>query len=199
MAADPTTIIPHVKKWEGYNKKLPSTLPGDPGGLTYKGITYKTYLFLSPKLGFEASYNGFKNLTDQQWLKIFYWFWNKATNGNQINNQAIANLLFESTWFGGMTIKKYQTFLKGLGKDLKINGVVDGYTTKAINTTNPDLLYKGMVKIWTNHITGQKYETGLKNRFAEILNLNAKYLIPQNKNNLFAGVAIAGIIYLIIK
>lgn len=198
--ADPTILIPHVKKWEGYNKKLPSILPNDPGGLTYKGITYKTFQYLAPKLGFENSYKGFINLNENQWLKIYYWFWNVATNLNQIKNQAIANILFESQWAGGKTIKKYQTFLKGIGKNVIVNGKVDGYTTQAINTTNPDTLYKAMVKIWTNHITGQTYEKGLKNRFNELLQLNSKFIKTPSKNTSYIGaIILAGTIYAILK
>lgn len=193
--ANGALIIPHVKKWEGYDKKKPSTLPGDAGGVTYKGITFNTWKYLAPKFNFNPSFTSFSAMTEQQWLKIFYWFWNSATNGNQIKNQSIANLLFESVWGGGKAIKKYQEFLKGMGANLKVNGIVDGFTTKAINEANQTILYNGMKKIWFNHITGHKYEKGLKNRFAELLKIT-----PEE-----AGVSSVGFIgllfitYLIIK
>ncbi|MEM6377821.1 MAG: glycosyl hydrolase 108 family protein [Bacteroidota bacterium] len=98
---------------------------------TNHGISAWTY---SSVLGREVSAAEMKALPRQTALDIYdRLYWDKI-KGDQINNQAIAELTFDSIVNqGGNGVKMVQSTLNFLGNDLAVDGVVGPITLRALN------------------------------------------------------------------
>jgi lysozyme family protein len=162
-------IIPHMLKWEGGyssdpNDEARSTstsklLNGHPIH-TNKGITYATWLNSASTLGHPKTEQAFLNMTSAQWGKIMKkFFWDYAW-GDQIQSQAIAEILTEIVWGSGPRGLKpnvilLQKYLKDRGYDPKgIDGFMGNDTVKALNQFLYDKGAKGEKEIvdliWNN-------------------------------------------------
>ena len=120
--ADYKKLIPTVLKWEGGFANHPS----DPGGATNSGVTLSTFRSVYGK---DKTVQDLKNMTMEQWEYIFKTrFWDRW-KADDIDNQAIANLLVEWLWASGVYGIKYpQEVLR-----VKTDGIVGLKTLAAIN------------------------------------------------------------------
>jgi len=116
---------------------------GVTGWHTNRGVTYRTFESLAPKLGYVNNAANFINMPDSIWLKIAkngYW---DVVNLDAMKSQAIANLFFSWQWGAGYgwrnRIKRYLATkninwsisnLKGL--PAIINGLVEKEGEKKI-------------------------------------------------------------------
>lgn len=115
-----------VLRWEGGI----SNHPNDKGGLTAYGITQNTY---------SNYYEGSViNITKEQIETIYrVGYWNKI-NGDLINNQSVAELLFDFAVNSGArtAVTKIQMLL-----GVKTDGVCGPKTVAAINAKDPKVLF----------------------------------------------------------
>ena len=139
IMAEVNKLAPIILKWEGNFVNHPN----DKGGPTNKGVTIATYEAYCRKKGYpKPTVERLKNLTQEQWidiLKTMYWDRWKA---DQINNQAVANILVDWTWGSGAWGIKFPQRILGVKDD----GIVGPKTIAALNDY-PDQseLFK---KIW---------------------------------------------------
>lgn len=147
---------------------------------TYKGITYSTWLSAAPKLGFPKTEEAFLNMTNEQWGKVMKkMFWDYAW-GDQIQSQAIAELLTEIVWGSGPgglkpNVILLQKFLKEKGYDPKgIDGRMGENTVKALNKFLSDKGAKGEKEIvdliWNNRSSQLKGYSSAKYHLAGWMN-----------------------------
>ena len=120
--ADYKKLIPLIKKWEGGFVNHPN----DPGGATNSGVTLSTFRSVYGK---DKTVQDLKNMTNEQWEYIFKTrFWDRW-KADDIDSQAIANLLVDWTWASGVYGIKYpQEVLV-----VKTDGIVGLKTLAAIN------------------------------------------------------------------
>jgi hypothetical protein len=110
--ADYKNIVPFIRRVEGGLSSDPkdsasknSSPCGSRNGLpihTNKGITWTSFQNLASKAGYVASCDNFIKMPDDIWLKVYkvgYW---DAVKGDEIRNQAIANVFVEMTWGSGL-------------------------------------------------------------------------------------------------
>ena len=115
-------LIPTVLKWEGGF----ANNPNDPGGATNSGVTLSTFRSVYGK---DKTVQDLKNMTSEQWKYIFKTrFWDRW-KADDIDNQAIANLLVDWLWASGVYGIKYPQEVLGV----KTDGFVGLKTLAAIN------------------------------------------------------------------
>lgn len=115
-------LIPTVLKFEGGFANHPS----DPGGATNSGVTLSTFRSVYGK---DKTVQDLKNMTREQWEYIFKTrFWDRW-KADDIDNQAIANLLVDWLWASGVYGIKYPQEVLGV----KTDGIVGLKTLAAIN------------------------------------------------------------------
>lgn len=120
--ADYKKLIPIIKRWEGGF----ANHPNDPGGATNSGITLTTFRSVYGK---SKTVQDLKNMTNEQWEYIFKTrFWDRW-KADDIDNQAIANLLVDWLWASGIYGIKYPQSVLGV----KVDGLVGLKTLAAIN------------------------------------------------------------------
>lgn len=134
-------ILPFVIGWEGGL----SDRKADTGGLTNRGITYKTYLSLCRKVyGVDPTKEHFLNLNYKEVSLMIEYFWNKATFNNSIKSQKVAESIFNWLWGSGTLGLVWFQYM--LNKEFKTKLVVDGIigenSIAAINSINPDELFR---------------------------------------------------------
>lgn len=185
--ADFRKILNHVDKWEGGLVFIPEEKQW-----TNRGIQWTTFKALAPKLiGIQnPTINDLKKITQQQWEKFIEYFWNVATNNNQINNQRSAELMFQSFWGSGRTgIKVMQ---RAIGVDA--DGQVGKITTSAINRNpkSPQILYQALEDFY------KKLATDKPNRYGRFLKgwLNRLAELKPDKSAAI-GIILAGSIFLL--
>lgn len=166
--ADARKLMPVILKWEGGFVNDPL----DRGGATNKGVTIGTFLSFYPN----KTVDDLKRITDDQWLTIFkngYW---DPWRADQINNQAVANIVVDWAWASGArtSIRKVQELL-----GVTVDGLVGNQTITAINSADPEELFdrikvarydfvdaivkrdpsqKRFINGWKNRIKSIKYE-----------------------------------------
>lgn len=124
-------LKPFILRWEGGFVDDPL----DRGGATNKGITIGTFRNFYGK---DATVEQLKNITDEQWLRIFksgYWDKWKA---DDIENQSIADIVVDWAWASGTatSIKQVQKIL-----GVAVDGIVGNDTLTAINTADQSSLF----------------------------------------------------------
>jgi lysozyme family protein len=106
---------------------------------TNKGITYATWLNSASTLGHPKTEQAFLNMTSAQWGKIMKKFYWDYAWGDQIQSQAIAEILTEIVWGSGPgglkpNVILLQKYLKDRGYDPKgIDGGMGKDTVAALN------------------------------------------------------------------
>ena len=143
--ADYRKYVPFVLRWEGGV----SNNAADRGGLTYKGITYKTYNALCKiVLKKDPDKEHFLSLTDEEAGLFVKYFWDKSTNNNQIASQKIAEAI--TSWFWGsgkLGLMWYQQMLnEEYGCKLVVDGVIGIASIEAINSIDADSLFRMSIK-----------------------------------------------------
>ena len=142
-------LIPTVLKFEGGFANHPS----DPGGATNSGVTLSTFRSVYGK---DKTVQELKNMTMEQWEYIFKTrFWDRW-KADDIDNQAIANLLVDWLWASGVYGIKYPQEVLGV----KTDGIVGLKTLAAINYyPNKKELFE---KLWNRR--KKHFEDIVKNR-----------------------------------
>lgn len=159
-------LIPFILKWEGgyVNDKY------DKGGATNKGITISTFRHF---YGSKMTIDDLKNITDEQWEKIFLvGFW-RPFRADDIKCQSIANICVDWAWASGAVtaIKQVQ---KVLG--VPVDGIVGNITIDAINKSDAEELFNRLKKaridfvntIVRNNPSQARFSRGWVNRINDI-------------------------------
>lgn len=134
-------FISYIKSWEGGY----ANDPRDSGGPTNKGITIATFRSV---FGQSKTIDDLKNMTDEQWWKVFKTkFWDKYKADN-INDEWLRYLLVDWLWGSGKwAIIKVQKYL-GLNPD----GIVGPKTIAAINDKDPKELFTSLWKLRSDYL-----------------------------------------------
>ena len=134
--ADSKKLMLLIQKWEGGY----SHHPNDKGGCTMKGITINTYRDF---FGKTKTCSDLKLITDDEWLLIFEnGYWNPL-QGNDIENQSVANIIVDWGWMSGVkTVAKKIQHIVGV----KCDGIVGPLTVNAINNTESEYLFNLIYK-----------------------------------------------------
>lgn len=109
--------------------------PEDLGGMTNKGVTYKTYKLYRSRRGLPIpSIGDLRRLTDEEFtdiLKTMYW---NPCKGDFIESQSIANAIVDWAWHSGTAtaVKEVQKVLC-----VKADGIIGNITLSAINSQSP--------------------------------------------------------------
>ena len=143
--ADYRKYVPFVLRWEGGV----SNNAADRGGLTCKGITYKTYNALCQTVLKKApNMEHFLSMTDEEVGLFVKHYWDKSTNNNQIASQKIAEAITSWYWGSGrLGLKWYQQMLnKEYGCKLVVDGIIGRASIEAINSIDPDSLFRMSIK-----------------------------------------------------
>ena len=155
-------IIPHVKKNEGgladtlkdtNPAKNPSPIKNPKTGLYYhtnKGIIWSTWVAWSKKKGIPVDAQRWYRMSDADWedvMKTLFW---DSIDGDKINSQAIAEILFEAVWGSGNAkslIIYLQTYLRNAGYNISVDGVMGKQTYTALNEfTKNDKKHAQLIK-----------------------------------------------------
>lgn len=125
--ADYQKLVPIVLKFEGGY----SNHPLDKGGCTNSGVTISTFRF---HFGKNKTCADLKKMSQDEWNYIFkqgYW---DRWHGDEIENQAIANLVVDWVWTSGVYGIKYVQRILGVADDgvvgTKTIGALNGYTNQ---------------------------------------------------------------------
>ena len=163
--ADYRKYVPFVLRWEGGV----SNNAADRGGLTCKGITYKTYNALCQTvLKKEPNMEHFLSMTDEEVGLFVKHYWDKSTNNNQIASQKIAEAITSWRWGSGrLGLIWYQQMLnKEYDCKLVDNGIIDNASIEAINSIDPDSLFQMSIKY-----RRERFYTIVKNDPSQKVNL----------------------------
>lgn len=171
--ADFEKAIPIILKHEGGFVDHPS----DPGGATNRGITFKLFKQYAKTLGLEKTIDSLKSLTEDQ-AKLIYelHFW-QPMRGNEINDQNIADIVFDAhvnTGFWGLRLIQREV-------GAEVDGIIGSKTIEAINAANGKILFEGykdarlqyyrnlvkkkpqlgvFLKGWENRVNSFEYKSG---------------------------------------
>lgn len=178
LVYDPSLLTPEQQFLECRKTGLAND-PDDRGGLTMCGVTYATYATYCNKCKKKASESGLRNLTYAEWLDILKtMFWDRW-KADEIENQALANILVDWVWASGITgIKRPQRILK-----VKDDGIVGPITLAAVNSRSPEALFAELHKDRIAHVEGivqkspsqKKFLKGWKRRINAITFDGLKY------------------------
>ena len=115
-------LKPFIRSWEGGY----ACVAGDKGGATKWGVTIGTFRSI---FGKDKTVQDLKNMTEEQWDVVFQkYFWDKW-KADEIQSQAIANLVVDWLWASGYYGIKIPQSILGVG----IDGIVGAKTLGAIN------------------------------------------------------------------
>jgi len=186
--ADHRQITSFIRKWEGgLSKSKKDSASADPvpdgsGYHTNKGITWKTFKSLAPKLGYIATPKLFYGMPDEIWDKIFkYGYWN-VIRGDEIKSQAVADTLVDYAWNAGPG-RAIQQLQKYLG--LPQNNRMDNATLAAVNRANEQALHEGFSKYkeaWYKSLHQSANEAGWMNRLDDLYAVTRKKLADLGAN-----------------
>ncbi len=140
--------IEYTLPWEGGLEEDKSGI--DPGGITNYGISLRFYQTISPN----ATAQDIRDLTKDKVIPIYKQnFWDN-TRLSQINNQGVANYIFDMGVDHGpsLAVKITQRAInnclyraRNFSLDLVVDGVLGDKTLTAINTINtPMLIHESM-------------------------------------------------------
>ncbi len=136
--ANVAILAPFIFSWEGGF----SNHPLDQGGPTNKGVTFNTFAVYCKRKGYPSpTLERLKALTDEQAmdiLKTLYW---DRFRADDIDSQAIANILVDWLWGSGGTAIKHVQRIVGVADD----GIMGPKTLRAINASCAHELFD---KIW---------------------------------------------------
>lgn len=175
--------LAYLKKWEGgySNHHL------DKGGSTNMGVTLATWNQYAAQNGWQTGLAGLLNMTEAQYRKIIYGFWLWA-RGDKIDNQVIAEKVFEMTWGSGAGNAGVilQKALRRIGFNVKIDGDIGPKTLTATNSADASALFEALhaehrnflVRITQNDPSQKVFLQGWLNRINDFYQ-KKKGLLPQ--------------------
>lgn len=137
---DPTAITIHQQFVECKDRGFAND-PLDSGGATMCGVTIATYRAYRAKKGYKTTgVADLKAISYAEWCDLYKsQFWDKW-KADDINDQAIANILVDFVWASGIHgIKVPQRTLKVVA-----DGIVGPKTLAAVNAYNPQLLFRSL-------------------------------------------------------
>jgi lysozyme family protein len=173
-------LSPFILRWEGGF----ANDPDDAGGATMRGITLATFKKYRKDTGKpEPDVTDLKNISEYEWediLREYYW---NPWQADDINSQAVANLLVGWGWGSGVktAVMQFQKLMK-----LEVDGIVGKNTLAAINNADETELFNRIwlarkdffVNIVTHNPSQIKFLSGWLNRLYDNVNYNF-YLIPR--------------------
>jgi lysozyme family protein len=198
--ANYSLLLQHIAKWEGGLSSDPrDTCAKVSSGIvnpkkpqetyhTNKGICYSTWKANAPKLGFDPGGKAFVNMTTEQWrayVKKIFW---DGKNLDLVNNQAIAELIFETYWGSGNGGARPLVRFMQQQINHPIDGLMNTATIKALNqytqnNNKANALYKAMWNYRLNWLKkladNPKYTWALKgwtNRMNALLKRSGDFL-----------------------
>lgn len=133
--ADFNKAIEHILKWEGGLVDHPN----DPGGLTNRGITIKTFRQYAHLINVAGTKQNLIALTEQQARNLYHEIYWQRIQGDKIDNQNIANALLDghvNMGFNGIKIMQREA-------GVLADGVVGPKTLFAINSADAHTLFDG--------------------------------------------------------
>lgn len=152
-------------------------VPDGSGNHTNKGVTWEAFERILPKYGITPTPKLFYEMSDKTFNIIFEHYWNSA-GANKIENQAIANLIFQSHWGGGLKqlVIKVQKYFK-----MKQTFTVDQLTAKMINDfTSKKVLYDYMHQWRLDYLRSTKtykvHGPGWEARMKKLYEFNQRFL-----------------------
>jgi lysozyme family protein len=114
----------------------PERPDGTKGGTyhTNMGITWKAFTEILPKYGIKPTPKLFYEMSDITFDIIYNYYWQQSGAG-AVNSQAIANLVFQAMWGGGLKflVRDIQLFLRERGYKISADGDLGPNTAKSIN------------------------------------------------------------------
>lgn len=106
--------------------------PADPGGETNRGVTWRTFVSLAPKLGYKPTRKLFLSMPNELHRKIARYFWD--TYGKGLKNECLRWWIVEFRWGSGGAIWWIQQKLyEEYGERIKIDGRYGPQTATALN------------------------------------------------------------------
>jgi hypothetical protein len=204
--ADYKNIIPFILKWEGglskntKDKASSYPVPDGSGYHTNKGITWAVW---SSKYGNSPnSITRFYAMNNSDWSSIFkplYW---DAIKGDDIKNQAIADLMVNWAWGSGI-YTPVTTLQKILG--VQIDGKVGPKTIAALNSANQGEVFNKLkasnIAFFNNLSNNPAYamfKTGWFNRLNDLYN-NYLPAIKTAVKGIFPLLGLALVVYIYYK
>ena len=165
--ADYRILKPFILRWEGGFVNDPN----DSGGATNKGVTIATFRKYK---GASATVDDLKAITDEDWTAIFKtMYWDKC-KADEINSQAVANLIVDWYWMSGTNAIKYVQRLIGTAED----GIVGKQTLAKLNAKGDGLVlpiydYRKDFyhRIVANRPTQKRFLRGWLNRLNALMEL----------------------------
>ncbi|UOB18585.1 glycoside hydrolase family 108 protein [Abyssalbus ytuae] len=148
------SYLPLLLQAEGGYQKHPSDT-GNYNSLnqlvgTNYGISAPVY---EKWIGYPPSEKDMKNMSKNIAIEIYKaWYWN-AVSASSINNQSVANILVDhavnaGAGSAGKIVQKILVY--DFDKKITIDGAIGPQTIKAINSVNPELLHKHILKAREN-------------------------------------------------
>ncbi len=115
-------LKPFIRSWEGGF----ANIPFDKGGPTKWGVTIGTFRSVYGK---SKTVDDLKAMTEEQWMHIYkVYFWDRW-RADEIECQALANILVDWVWASGAPgVRNVQRML-----GVKVDGVVGPKTLAALN------------------------------------------------------------------
>jgi lysozyme family protein len=118
--------------------------PVDPGGVTNKGITFKTFTGCAKTLlNVDPTLENLKNLTDAQAGTIYrasYW---NPVHGDEMELQDLANIVCDFyVNAGGNATRLLQRVMNGMGAELAVDGSIGPASIKALATLDQTEVYR---------------------------------------------------------
>lgn len=167
--ANSSKLVPFILQWEGGFVNDPDDL----GGATNMGVTIGTYEAYCRKKGYpRPTVERLKNLTKEDWAEIFKTMYWDRWKADDINSQAVANIVVDWVWASGVHGIKRPQKLLGVVAD----GLVGAKTIAAINAADPKKLFdaikadraKFIDEICKARPKNEKYRKGWMNRINAI-------------------------------
>lgn len=140
-------LISFIRSWEGGWSDNPS----DSGGATMYGITLATFIrWRLDNNQPRPDKNDLRIITDDEWRDIFhFYYWNRL-RANDINSQAVANMLVDWYWHSGITaVRTLQRLCR-----VTIDGIIGPKTIAAVNADNPEQLFRRLKEARITSLTG---------------------------------------------
>lgn len=167
--ANSSKLVPFILQWEGGFVNDPDDL----GGATNMGVTIGTYEAYCRKKGYpRPTIERLKNLTKEDWEKIFKTMYWDRWKADGITSQPVANIVVDWVWASGVHGIKRPQKLLGVAPD----GLVGAKTIAAINAADPRKLFdaikadraKFIDEICKARPKNEKYRKGWMNRINAI-------------------------------
>jgi lysozyme family protein len=196
--ADYKNIVSFIKVREGglsstttdTASRNPSNCGNGSNGKPYhtnKGVTWLTFSTLASKLGYSATCSNFMKMPDDIWAKIYKnGYWNPMM-GDNIKNQAVANVFVEMAWGSGVAgatsaLKKF--FIANYDKSfVNVSQMVDYVNQLDSDGKTPDLFEKLNTyrKYFYKSLNQPSNLTGWLNRLNAFYLLNKPYAVSKNE------------------